>query len=1053
MNARRTILAVLIPAAAVLAAGLFLVSRADAQSLVQQQQTANGFCSPATSISLTLPSAPGNTHLLIMVGGAQNIGFGGITVTGGGVATWTVASRSDINKHVEIWYGITNGSSSVVTLDSGGGAAGDMWMQVSEWSGMATTGVLDQASAQSGTTSPASAPSITTTNANDLLIFGVSDTVANTFGTPTPGTWTALTSPPICNFSSQAEWYRVVSTTAAYAPTVPVSGLSWDAALAAFKAVTKFYFHDAATPDTGTLPAAATTLSATAPSVTAPTAGTNRDMNQTIGTAQVSQALTTLGQTGLKKNWFRRFLSRPLAAQILPTGVWTIQGGASESNAASNMLPWGAVIKVWRPSANATVATLLDNPTLGTVEPGTSETNISSATASNIGGQTVADGDILVVELWAQNTQGNTTARTNTIFYDGTTEGSITSNAAFLQAPGVITFSTGGAAAPGGFNAYETATTPAGAITGVIKTKIAGSTVSLDIIALNAAKTAIATTFTGTVRVEVLNASNNTGFPDANGCGPNWTVILPTPSDPTFVAGDNGRKTISFTQANSYPNVRLRITYPAGAPTVTGCSTDNFAIRPNTFASFAVTDTDWVSTATPGARALNLLTFAATTPLHKAGRPFSVRATAVNAAGTPATTTNYVGAPTATLTACAGAACTATFGTLTLSTTFVAGQLASDVASYNNVGSFRFELVDSSFASVDAGDSSALEREIRSGTLDVGRFVPDHFAVSLNAPVFGPACGSFSYVGQAFNYTSAPAITVTAQDFANSTTTLYNTIASWFRITNASLTGKAYTAATGTLDVSGLPGTDPVIASSGAGVGTLTFGSGTGLFFTRSTTTPAAPYSADIALGLNVIDADGIAYASNPASFGAASAGNGIAFSGGNKGIRYGRMRLLNGAGPTTADVPMTLQAEYYVSAASGFTTNTTDTCTSFVPKNFVLFGHQGSITPANMISPTAGSNGNVSISGGLTLGVANLKLLKPTGSVTTPGSVKICLDLDSAPGVGDTSCQAATPANQSYLQGPWSGSSNYDKDPSAQMNLGLFGAQPKNFIFFRENY
>jgi hypothetical protein len=433
-----------------------------------------------------------------------------------------------------------------------------------------------------------------------------------------------------------------------------------------------------------------------------------------------------------------------------------------------------------------------------------------------------------------------------------------------------------------------------------------------------------------------------------------------------------------------------------------------------------------------------------------------VRATAVNAAGTPATTTNYVGAPTATLTACAGAACTATFGTLTLSTTFVAGQLASDVASYNNVGSFRFELVDSSFASVDAGDSSALEREIRSGTLDVGRFVPDHFAVSLNAPVFGPACGSFSYVGQAFNYTSAPAITVTAQDFANSTTTLYNTIASWFRITNASLTGKAYTAATGTLDVSGLPGTDPVIASSGAGVGTLTFGSGTGLFFTRSTTTPAAPYSADIALGLNVIDADGVAYASNPASFGAASAGNGIAFSGGNKGIRYGRMRLLNGAGPTTVDIPVTLSAEYYASAATGFTTNAADNCTSFIPKNFVLYGHQtniaGSITTANMVSPTAGSNGNVSISGSLALGLANLKLLKPTSGVTT-GSVKVCLDLDSAPGVGDTTCQAATPANQSYLQGPWSGSSNYDKDPAAQVNFGLYGAQPKNFIFFRENY
>jgi hypothetical protein len=81
------------------------------------------------------------------------------------------------------------------------------------------------------------------------------------------------------------------------------------------------------------------------------------------------------------------------------------------------------------------------------------------------------------------------------------------------------------------------------------------------------------------------------------------------------------------------------------------------------------------------------------------------------------------------------------------------------------------------------------------------------------------------------------------------------------------------------------------------------------------------------------------------------------------------------------------------------------------------------------------------------------LKLLKPSPAVTTPGAVNICLDLDSSAGMGDTTCQAATPANQSFLQGPWSGSSNHDKDPSGRVNLGTYGSQPRNFIFFRENY
>jgi hypothetical protein len=177
-----------------------------------------------------------------------------------------------------------------------------------------------------------------------------------------------------------------------------------------------------------------------------------------------------------------------------------------------------------------------------------------------------------------------------------------------------------------------------------------------------------------------------------------------------------------------------------------------------------------------------------------------------------------------------------------------------------------------------------------------------------------------------------------------------------------------------------------------------------------------------------------------------------MAFDSGNA-FRYGRARILNQSGPTTVDVPVTLSTEYYVGAA-GFNTNAADNCTSFVPKNFVLFAHQPSLTTANVVSPTAGTNGNVSISGTVSGGIARtLKVLKPIGVVTTPGAVNICLDLDSAAGVGDTTCQAATPANQSFLQGPWSGSSNQDKDPSGRLNLGTYGSQPQNFIFFRENY
>ncbi len=630
---------------------------------------------------------------------------------------------------------------------------------------------------------------------------------------------------------------------------------------------------------------------------------------------------------------------------------------------------------------------------------------------------------------WTEITPSALTATTTAISGAGITSANVAGDYAVAKKVPSVTV-------PGGFNAYETAT-GAGAISGVIKTKIAGSTISLDIIALNAARTAILTTFTGTVRVEVLNSSDNTGALNATtGCRASWTTLQTLSPDTAIVSGDSGRKTISFSVANSYPDARLRITFPVGAPTATGCSNDNFAIRPNTFAGFAVTDTDWQTAGT--GRALNDVAFGTVT--HKAGRPFSVRATALNAAGAPATTTNYAGAPSATLSACAGAACTATFGTLTLGTTFAVGQLAADVASYDNVGAYQLQLVDSAFASVDASDgSTAAERNIISAVINAGRFVPDHFAVALNTSVFGTACGTFTYIGRAFSYTTAPVITVTAQDFANNTTTLYATSGSWWRITNTSLTGKAYSAAAGSLDTSGLPGTDPVIVATGAGVGTLTFGSGTGLLFTRTTpTAPASPYAADVSLAINVIDADGVIYAGNPARFGAATPGNGIGFSNG-KQMRFGRLRLQNANGSELIAMPIAIEAQYWNGTA--FATNGADNCTTVAAANVALGNYQGNLN--------AGET-TVTTGGGFSAGIGSLRLSAPGAG--NNGSVDVAINLTNT--TTSASCTAgmtsAAGANLVYLQGAWCGAA-YDRDPTARATFGVY-RNATRFIYQREN-
>ena len=209
---------------------------------------------------------------------------------------------------------------------------------------------------------------------------------------------------------------------------------------------------------------------------------------------------------------------------------------------------------------------------------------------------------------------------------------------------------------------------------------------------------------------------------------------------------------------------------------------------------------------------------------------------------------------------------------------------------------------------------------------NVGRFIPDNFAVTLNTPVLGTGCsaGAFSYIGQPLSYTVAPVVTVTARAFSGSTTQNYT--GSLMRMTNASLTGRNYTPtpASPALDISGLPATaaDPAIADAGAGIVTLTFGSGTGLKFNRGAA--VAPFNANIALSINVIDLDAVA-APNPVTFGS---GTGIGFSTGSV-QRYGRLALRNAVGSELLDLPVALTTQYYLSGTAGFVTNVDDVCTA----------------------------------------------------------------------------------------------------------------------------
>lgn len=190
---------------------------------------------------------------------------------------------------------------------------------------------------------------------------------------------------------------------------------------------TKFYFHDATTTVGGTLPGTALTGT---PDVTASGAGTNRSMDATIGSSQVSATLNTLARTTLQSNWFRRFISPPIAAQTIANQVITVRFAASEANANSDMHE-GIVgqLHQWRPSTGANINSISFGP--GN-EPGTTQTAITATRVGSIA-FTMLDGDVLVWEIWSSQNQAMGTSYANTVFYDGTTEGSTTSNAAHIE--------------------------------------------------------------------------------------------------------------------------------------------------------------------------------------------------------------------------------------------------------------------------------------------------------------------------------------------------------------------------------------------------------------------------------------------------------------------------------------------------------------------------------------------------------------------------------------------------------------------------------------------
>jgi hypothetical protein len=215
----------------------FLVAAAPARIWAQgsrpiefvQQQAAT--FSSATSVVVTLNSAPRPGSALVLYSANSNVGVTG--VTGGGVS-WVRASSGGTHAVIDIWYGLNSSGSSTSITVTYTNATGNCGLNVSEFSGISTADAVDVAAAStSGISTTPTTGTAVTTHANDLIIAGAAgESVGPTTAGPT-NSFIALTE--AANGNRIIPAYRIVTSAGSYNTSWTESDEGWDAAIVALK--------------------------------------------------------------------------------------------------------------------------------------------------------------------------------------------------------------------------------------------------------------------------------------------------------------------------------------------------------------------------------------------------------------------------------------------------------------------------------------------------------------------------------------------------------------------------------------------------------------------------------------------------------------------------------------------------------------------------------------------------------------------------------------------------------------------------------------------------
>jgi MSHA biogenesis protein MshQ len=454
-------------------------------------------------------------------------------------------------------------------------------------------------------------------------------------------------------------------------------------------------------------------------------------------------------------------------------------------------------------------------------------------------------------------------------------------------------------------------------------------------------------------------------------------VLSPTVSQTvTFSASDAGRKSIPFTITKAYRDLRCRVTDPNQLPTVVGCSSDNFAVRPVEFVISSNANADIA-----GLSNTNSPTFTA------GGTAFTINVSSV---------AGYNGTPLIDQTRYNVRNNMHTMGTLTGN--FSAANSANGNASgtnfkYSEVGYFKFMragVYDDTFTAIDSANGDCVGTMDPSGGLYpcrifnesstdyFGRFIPDHFAITSSMST--NTCGTFNYYGQDGVSTT---FVLSAQNSSNAVTQNYTGAFAKLPLNAWSSTTGFKFAATGLTSGTLSSGSIAPTGSWTNGVATVT-----AMHQVARLTTPMNP--ATVSITAQPTDSDGVTMSS-------ATLASNIPF-------RYGRIGLKNAYGSELHNLTIPIEAQYW--DGTTYRRNTLDNCTNTTTPNITLSNYKKNLSAGEttlsggglmnqgkssftLSKPGAGNSGTVDLSFSLTnfpwMGTGNLAARATFGLYKTP--------------------------------------------------------------------